>query len=201
MKDLDLSKTMQENQEEYENVCIIADKVFASCQQRKCFSKIEVDLDGKTFKNIKFKPGFIVPNTLTIMDIANQPNFKRVRFTLRIPFEVITTKGNIIKGFLPDIYKDVILFMPDARDEFEFRIVVETSSEILGEPIETDNKLTFAVGVFIITKVVGTVQLLIPTYGYCPAPDPCVEFSPEDLCDEFDDKPFPDFFPPQFEDI
>ncbi len=88
--------------------------------------------------------------------------------------------------------------MPDARDEFQFRIVAETSSEILGEPIETDNKLTFAVGVFIITKVVGTVQLLIPAYGYCPAPDPCTEFSPEDLCDEFDDQPFPDFFPPQF---
>ncbi len=142
-----------------------------------------------------------MPNTLVITDIENQPNFRRVRFTLRIPFEITTTQGNVIHRFLPDIFKDIILFMPDARDEFEFRIVIETSTDVLGQPIQTGEKLTFAAGVFIITKVVGTVQLLIPTFGYCPAPDFCIEFSPEDICDEFDYKPFPDFFPPQFDDI
>lgn len=201
MNGLDLNTIMEETLERFDKDCVIIDKVFASCQQRKCFPKVEIDLEGKTFKNIKFKPGFIVPNTLIITDIENQPNFRRVRFTLRIPYEVVTKKGEIKERFLPDIFKDIILFIPDARDEFEFRIVVETSSSVLGQPIETGDKLTFAVGVFIITKVVGTVQLLIPTFGYCPTPDPCIEFSPEDICDEFDYKPFPDFFPPQFDDI
>ncbi len=178
--------------------CVIVDKVFASCQQRECFPQVEVDLKGKTFQDIKFKPGFIVPNTLKVTDIDNTPNFKRVRFTLRIPFKVITTEGKEIEGFLPDILKDIILFIPDARDEFEFRIVVETSSQILGQPIQTENTLTFAAGVFIIVKVVGTVQLLIPTFGYCPPPEFCEEFSPEDVCDNFDYLPLPDFFPPQF---
>ncbi len=181
--------------------CIIVDKVFASCQQRECFPKVEIDLKGKTFENIKFKPGFIVPKTLIVTDIDNTPNFRRVRFTLRIPFEIITTEGKIIEGFLPDILKDIIMFIPDARDEFEFRIVVETSSDKLGQPIQTEDTLTFAAGVFIIVKVVGTVQLLIPTFGYCPPPDPCEEFSPEDICDNFDYLEFPDFFPPQFEDL
>ena len=27
--------------------CVILDKVFASCQQRECFSKVEVDVKGK----------------------------------------------------------------------------------------------------------------------------------------------------------
>lgn len=181
--------------------CVIVDKVFASCQQRECFPQVEVDLKGKTFEDIKFKPGFIVPNTLVITDIENTPNFRRVRFTLRIPFEVITTSGKVIEGFLPDILKDIILFIPDARDEFEFRIVVETSSQVLGQPIQTEDVLTFAAGVFVIVKVVGTVQLLIPTFGYCPPPDFCEEFSPEDICDDFDYLPFPDFFPPQFGDL
>lgn len=181
--------------------CIIVDKVFASCQQRECFPKVEIDLKGKTFENIKFKPGFIVPNTLTITDIDNTPNFKRVRFTLRIPFEIITTDGKAIEGFLPDILKDIIMFIPDARDEFKFEIVVETSSDKLGQPIQTENTLTFAAGVFVIVKVVGRVQLLIPTFGYCPPPDPCEEFSPEDICDDFDYLEFPAFFPPQFEDL
>lgn len=201
MKDLNLDNTVIEMLECFENDCIIVDKVFASCQQRECFPKIEVDLDGKTFESIKFKPGFIVPGTLVVTDIENRPNFRRVRFTLRIPFEVITTDGTKISGFLPNILKDIILFIPDARDEFEFRIVVETSSLVLGQPIQTGKTLTFAVGVFIIVKVVGTVQLLIPTFGYCPEPDPCEEFSPENICDDFDYSPFPDFFPPQFNDI
>ena len=185
-----------------ETVCIITDKVYAHCQQRECFPNIEVDIDGKTFSTIRFRPGFIVDNTLVVSDIQNRPNFKRVRFTLRIPFEVIATDGTVINGFLPDIFKDIILFIPDARDEFDFRIVVETSSKVLGQPTQRGGTLSFAVGVFIIVKVVGRVQLLIPAFGFCPEPPECEEFSPEgDICETFDYEPFPDFFPPQFEDL
>lgn len=181
--------------------CIIVDKVYANCQQRECFPLIEVDLDGGTFESIRFKPGFIVPGTLIVTDIENRPNFRRVRFTLRIPFEITKTNGSKIERFLPDIFKDIVLFIPDARDEFEFRIVVETSSKILGQPLQSGGKVSFAVGVFVIVKVVGTVQLLIPAFDFCPEPLECEEFSPSDICDNFDYEPFPDFFPPQFEDL
>ncbi len=181
--------------------CIIVDKVYASCQQRECFPTIEEKIDCKTFKDLHFKSGFIVPNTLIITDIENKPQFSRVRFTLRVPYNIVYTDNTSEEKFLPDIQKDVILFIPDARDEFEFRIVVETSSKELGTPTVVDGILTFAVGVFIIIKVVGTVQLLIPAFGFCPEPPECEEFSPEDICDDFDYAPFPDFFPPQFEDI
>lgn len=183
--------------------CIIVDKVFASCQQRECFPDVEVDIGNKTFDRIRFRPGFIVPNTLIVTDIQNQPNFRRVRFTVRIPFQVIDDNGNVIKeAFLPDIFKDIILFIPDARDEFDFRIVIETRSVLLGIPVVTGNEVNFTVGVFLITKVVGTVQLLIPAFGYCPEPPFCDEFSPEDICETFDYAEFPDdFFPPQMNDI
>ena len=182
--------------------CVIVDKVFASCQQRECFPGIEVDIDNRTFGSIRFRPGFIVPNTLIVTDIANQPNFRRVRFTVRIPFVVLDTNGNVIReAFLPDIFKDIVLFIPDARDEFEFRIVIETLSELLAPPIVTGDDLTITVGVFLITKVVGTVQLLIPAFGYCPEPPFCDEFSPTDICETFDYEDFPEFFPPQMRDI
>lgn len=178
--------------------CVIVDKVFASCQQRECFPEIEVDLDKEPFGSIKFRPGFIVPNTLVVTDIEGQPDFRRARFTIRIPFNVLDPNGNIIlEGFLPDILKDIILYIPDARDEFDFRIVVETKSEVLAPPIQTGDILTFPVGTFIIVKVVGTVQLLIPAFGYCPEPPECTEFSPTDVCDAFDYADFPEFFPPQ----
>lgn len=182
--------------------CIIVDKVFASCQQRECFPDIEVDIDGNTFGDIKFKPGFIVPHSLVVTDIEGQPNFRRVRLKVRIPFVVLSPSGEVIKEkFLPDIQKDIILFIPDARDEFEFRIVVETRSLILAPPVQTGDTITFPVGTFIIVKVVGTVQLLIPAFGYCPPPPECTEFSPTDVCEAFDYAEFPPFFPPQFNDI
>lgn len=182
--------------------CIIVDKVFSSCQQRECFSRLEADLDEKIYQEIKFKPGFIESGTLAIEDIENTPNFRRVKFTLKIPYEIITTDNEKIEGYLPDILRDIVMYIPDARDEFEFKIVVETSSQVLGQPIQTGSILTFAVGVFIIVKVVGKVQLLVPTFGYCPPPEFCEEFSPENICDNFDYLPFPDdFFPPQLSDL
>lgn len=184
--------------------CVIVDKVFASCQQRECFPEVEVCLEKKeTFGRVRFRPGFIVPNTLIVTDIEGQPDFRRVRFTVRIPFVVLDPNGNVIaEEFLPDIFKDIILYIPDARDEFDFRIVIETSSIVLSPPVQTGDNITFPVGVFVVVKVVGTVQLLIPAFGYCPEPPECTEFSPTDVCDAFEFEDFPeDFFPPQLPTI
>ncbi len=185
----------------FDTDCIIADKVFASCQQRECFPEVIGDLGDNDFGRIRFRPGFIVPNTLVVTD-TDEENFRRVRFTLRIPFQVLDSDGDIVgEDVLPDIFKDIIIFLPDARDEFEFRIVVETKSEVLAPPIVSDGTVVFTAGVYIIVKVVGTVQLLIPVFGYCPTPPPCDEFSPEAICEDFDETEFPDFFPPQMGDI
>ncbi|TJX13357.1 hypothetical protein E9840_09965 [Tissierella creatinini] len=182
--------------------CVIVDKVFAACQQRECFPGLEYDLDECEFDTIKFRPGFIVPNTLIVTDVIGRPNFRRVRFTIRIPFQVLDDKGNVVdEFFLPDIFKDVILYIPDARDEFDFRIVVETQSVLLCPPEFSNGELNITVGVFIIIKVVGTVQLLIPAFGYCPEPPACEEFSPEDVCEQFECEEFPEFFPPQLNDL
>lgn len=193
-------KNLQNNSFEYD--CIIADKVYFSCSQRHCIPKVEKILEsGKTFDTIRFKPGFIVPNTLIVTDIVNAAPFsKRVQFTLRIPYEIIYTDGTRKEFFLSDIKKDIILLIPDARDEFTFEIVVETRSEILGTPIVSGGKVTFAVGVFVIIKVVGRVQLLIPVIDFCPTPPECEEFTPEDICENFDYLPFPKFYPDQIED-
>ena len=181
--------------------CVIVDKVYAQCQSRQCFPSVEAEIGTGTFSSIKFEPGFILPGTLRIDDLPNKPNFRRVRFTLRIPYRIILTDGTVLERNLPDISKDIVLFMPEARDEFQFNIVVETSSKVLGQPIVMDGRITFAVGTFIIIKVVGRVQLLIPTFGFCPEPPPCQDFEPEDVCDDFDNQPFPVFFPLQYGDI
>ena len=101
--------------------CVIVDKVFASCQQRECFPQIELEIGDKAFGRLRFRPGFIVPNTLIVTD-TDTPNFRRVRFTVRIPYQVLDPNGEVItEAYLPDIPKDIIIYIPDARDEFEFR--------------------------------------------------------------------------------
>ena len=52
---------------------------------------------------------------------------------------IIFTDGTTLRGKLPDINKDIRLFMPEARDEFQFNVIVETSSNVLGQPIVTYN--------------------------------------------------------------
>ena len=181
--------------------CLIVDKVYAQYQCRECFTSVEAEIENGTFRSIKFEPGYILPETLRLDNIPNKPNFKRARFTIRIPYTIILKDGTTLERNLPDIDKDIILFMPEARDEFQLNVIVETSSKVLGQPEVIDNRVIFAVGIFIIIKVVGRVQLLIPTFGFCPEPPPCQDFIQEDICDEFDNEPFPLFFPLQYGDI
>ncbi|MDR5658092.1 hypothetical protein RH915_01185 [Serpentinicella sp. ANB-PHB4] len=192
---------------DFKSECIIAKKVYAQCQQRACFENLEVKLpcDGTyEFVDIKFLPGKIFDEVIT--PIPNRTNFKRARFRVVIKYRLRVRNietGSIveIKGQLPDILKDIVLFMPESRDEFNFKLVLETATQLLADPFDNSKTLVLAVGVFIIVKVVGEVQLLIPAFGFCPEPDECEAFLPDDVCKDFDVAPFPDFFPKQFEDI
>src|SRR5699024_3323118 len=107
--------------------CIMVDKVYDQCQQRECYPEVEIEIGSKSFETIRFKPGFIVEDTLIISDIPNKPHFRRVQFRLRVPYEVIMCDDKEKEGFLPDTEVDIVMFIPDARDEFEFKIIVETS--------------------------------------------------------------------------
>lgn len=155
---------------DFESNCIITEKVYSQCQKRSCFENLYIEIGTQIFKNITFRQGFIVENTLIISDIKDRPNFKRVQFLLRIPFEVILESNKLIKSYLPDIPNDIVLFMPESRDEFSFDIVVETSSKLLKKTTIINNQLNFSAGVFIIIKAVGKVQLFIPSYGSCLLP-------------------------------
>ncbi|GAB6087938.1 hypothetical protein [Alkaliphilus crotonatoxidans] len=193
---------------EFKAECIIVDKVYFSCQQRECFDEVFVPIPEGDFQflDITFNPGEIVKESLVITPIPNRPNFSRVRFRAKITFTLKVKDcktGHVlnIEGELPEIHKDIILFIPEARDEFTFQIVIETASQALTEPIQDKCFFIFAVGIFFIVKVVGEVQLLIPAFGFCPEPPECEEFQPDDICIIFETAPFPEFFPRQLEDI
>lgn len=200
-----------------ESACIIVKKVFANCQDRVCIPSIITDkidsLKGPyKFKKIIFKKGFITKNSLIETPIKSRPNFSRVQFSLEIPYELfcIDKDGNevSIKGMIDGIDKDIVLFIPKSRPEFDFEISVDTRTEILNTPQFSQDSFEFAIGSFLTVKVTGDVELVVPAFGYSfdpPEVENYVEPEEADVCKQFTDlteTPFPqDFFPPQYEDV
>lgn len=203
----DLFEEFQTTPEPYElrPECILTDKVFDACFQRECEPSKVIDLPCKSAVgdvNVVYGAGFIVDGTLDISPLRE--NFARVRFIFRVPFTVTVydsaKKEPVTISDYVEFPKDIEVFLPQAPSEFSFRIVIETRSETLSAEIVRD-QVILSIGVFVIVKVVGFVQLLVQSFGYCPPPRECAEFSPEDVCDIFDRKPLPRFFPPQMEDL
>lgn len=197
-----------------ESVCIIVEKVYDSGYQRECFPAFTVDLPdnnrgGWHFLGVAFVNGLILPDSIAITPIATRPNFSRVQLTLQIPYTLTLRNGDntvTLTGILPDVKKDVVLYFPPTRPEFDFNLRVETRSALLSSPLISDDAIELAIGSFVVVKVTGTVQLYIPAYGYCPEPEPLEEFpvSAYNPCENFYDScltPFPsDFFPPQLDE-
>lgn len=192
-----------------ERVCIIVEKVFFSCQQRECFNDVVVALPAQggpfTFVSIAFNNGVILPESIIITPIPSRPNFARAQFTVRICFTVNVrdAAGTLIPitSCLPDIHKDIVIFHPPTRSEFDFNLRVETRSELLVPATISGTEIILTVGSFVISKLTGFVQLAINAFGYCPEPAFCEEFPSETPCVDFLNPnltPFPtDFFPPQ----
>ncbi len=195
---------------DFERACVILDKVFSQYQDRACFRDLSVSVsdmknsDENAFDpgllRIIFKPGIILENTLQITPLPSRPNFRRVQFTFLLPLEIKLHNQTIYQGYLPELTKDIIMFIPEARSEFPYKIVLETRSELLTPPALDGETLSFSAGVFIIIKAVGKIQLFIPTLGYCPEPPFCEEYSEDSPCEIFQLRSFPDFYPSQLDD-
>ncbi|MCT4595033.1 MAG: hypothetical protein N4A57_12300 [Anaeromicrobium sp.] len=193
---------------EVESVGVLLDKVYSFCQLRDCFPKFKIDIHDfsrKTeFVNIIFQEGYIERGTLEINSVGKKrPNFSRIKFTLKIPFTLslrnLTTKELIsMNGILPELQKDIIMYIPEARNEFDFRVVAETRTEILSSPEIINNQIEIPIGIFSIIRVVGRVQLLVPAYKVTPEPPDAETYEDMEgaICEAFDSRNFPkDFFP------
>lgn len=193
---------MGEKQRRMKKECIIVNKVFDSCFQRECDPNKVVEIPccttGVAAAEVTFHPGKIVEDSLIIKRLNCK--FVRVRFCFRVPFVVkavcnLSGTVKIVNDYV-EFCKDIKLYLPEAPDEFNFRIIIETRSKVLDKEI-IGNEVILSIGVFVITKVVGRVQLEVLSTGYCPPPCECDEFSPEDICGDFNQQPLPPFYPPQ----
>jgi hypothetical protein len=183
-----------------EIVCIYVHKIYDACSQRDCREFIfQVDRSVSRIVSCQVVPGSIEVKNTSITQFDLGP-LARVDATICADVSVtfIATDGTehtIVRSV--SFKKAVLLYAPNP-DNFDYQVFAESVFECLSCRITTDGQIACFIGAFIILKVALFVQLLVPSFGFCPVPVECEEL-PEipNVCIEFETRPFPDFFPPQ----
>lgn len=190
-----------------ERVCIQTNKVYDACLQQESFSDSTVTLSSVsgtapyTFISLRNSTTQGTINNLIVTRLADRPNFSRVQCDVLIPLQInysdsvgteYITTGNI------SVHKDIILYTPD-DSIIPYRVEAAIGAiSVIGSIAGSGDTytLTADICVSVITKVIATVELLVPSFGFCEFP-PCEEYAAE-ACDDFFSLPL---FPPQMEDV
>jgi len=155
------------------------------------------------------------------ISLKRKPNFKKIILHYRISFyaDYIDDDGVNQSEFFEIDRTDVIgkFYCPDSVAQFSGNFVTNKNSkdsggniikiEMVAEALDGDliqesddcYFLDITLGYFLIVKSELVVQLLVPSYGYCPVPEECCrgEEPDENPCDRFNNAPIPKFYPDQ----
>ncbi|MBE5741522.1 MAG: hypothetical protein E7351_03250 [Clostridiales bacterium] len=192
-----------------ERICIQATKVFDACMNQTQLDNYPLALSDFNPANpatpLTFVSGNSVGSAATVSNLIitrfdDRPNFARVQANINIPVVVTYTDANGVPGTASGtitIPQDVILYVPQPSltpiDVIAFGTAVIASATF--DP--NTGGLVVNVCVTTILKVVAVVDVLVPSYGYCPIP-PCTPFTGNDVCPGVFDLPlYPTAVSPQ----
>lgn len=146
-----------------------------------------------TFESCRSSTMDVDIGNLSIERLCDRPCFARVRGTIQIPIDILFTDSRCIeyigKGTV-SVSRDVLLAVPD-ESIVPYTLEGMASAVCVAGSYRGDNTFRLTVCVTIVLKVLAKVEILVPSYGFCPIP-PCEEFS-DSVCDEFFSLPL---FPP-----
>ena len=130
---------------------------------------------------------------LTVERLCDRPCFARVRCKIDVPIDILFVDSRCVeyigKGVIT-VNKDVLLSIPD-ESIVPYSLESMVSAICVAGTYLGSNRFSLTVCVTVVLKVLAQVEILIPSYGFCPIP-PCEEFA-ENVCDEFFSLPL---FPP-----
>ena len=124
---------------------------------------------------------------LVVTRLSERPEFARVKCTVTIPMHVTVedSKGERLTfDSCMSVAQDVILFVPK-NSIFPFEVKAVAAVNCTSGKMSGEHTCIVTACYTIITKVVASTDLLIPTYGFCPSPK-AVDFSKEECNDFFD---------------
>ena len=146
-----------------------------------------------TFESCRSTTTEGVIRNLTVERLCDRPCFARVRCKIDVPIDILFVDSRCVeyigKGVIT-VDKDVLLSIPD-ESIVPYSLESMVSAICVAGTYEGNNRFRLTVCVTVILKVLAQVEILIPSYGFCPIP-PCEEFA-ENVCDEFFSLPL---FPP-----
>lgn len=130
---------------------------------------------------------------LSVERLCDRPCFARVRATVDVPIDILFVDSRcneyIGKGVV-SVNQDVLLSIPD-ESIVPYTLESMVSAICVSGTYIENNQFRMTICVTIILKVLADVEIMIPSYGFCPIP-PAEEFA-ESVCDEFFALPL---FPP-----
>lgn len=192
-----------------ERICIQATKVFDACINQAQFENYQLTITNLNPAGPAFPLTFVsayssANNPATVSNVVitrfeDRPNFSRVQATVSIPVVVTYTDANNVSGTadgVVTINEDVVMYVPQPAltpiNVIAFGSVVSTNGTFVNE-----NTFSITACVTVILKVVAEVDVLVPSYGYCPIP-PCTPFTQDEVCPGVFDTPlYPTAVAPQ----
>ncbi|NJD04198.1 MAG: hypothetical protein FIA99_16760 [Ruminiclostridium sp.] len=209
-----------------ELVCIQVPKVFDQVALRDCVTRTVTLIPGSGVINPNFtfegadEFDIVEVKVISKVDSLTRPGFKKLKLFVRIRYTIHYSDGvsqlsqtdeagfnlTINEIYCPNCMAQigVIHYPPDqigTIDADGLLIKVEALAEAFNDVVNpTTGVLTLDIGVFFIVKCECIVQLLMPSYGYCPVP-PEQSNPAAQNCTSFNNRrltPFPtQFFPDQ----
>lgn len=192
-----------------ERICIQTTKVFDACMNQTQIEDYGLTLTGfnppspttpLTFVSGNSLGGTATVTGLTITRFDDRPNFARVQATVNIPVTVTYTDANNTPGTATgtiSIPQDVVLYVPQPSLTPIDVIAFGSAVISVGTYNPTTGGFTINACVTSILKVVAVVDVLVPSYGYCPIP-PCTPYTTGDVCPGVFDLPlYPTAVAPQ----
>ena len=122
---------------------------------------------------------------LSVERLCDRPCFARVRATVDVPIDILFVDSRCVeyigKGVV-SVDQDVLLSIPD-ESIVPYTLESMVSAICVSGTYIENNQFRMTICVTIILKVLADVEIMIPSYGFCPIP-PAEEFA-ESVCDEF----------------
>jgi len=146
-----------------------------------------------TFESCRSTSSTGILHNVTIDRLCDRPCFARVRAAVEIPLDILFTDARCceyIGKTSITLNRDVLLSVPD-ESIVPFTLESMVSAICVSGAYLGNNRFKLTICVTIVLKILATVEIMIPSYGFCPIP-PCEEFA-ENVCDEFFSLPL---FPP-----
>ena len=192
-----------------EKVCVQVKRVYDSCLQQEqqddkivtitSYAQVENSCSDATetttptsapvppitFESCRSTTTEGVIRNLSVDRLCDRPCFARVRATIDVPIDILFVDSRCVeyigKGVV-SVDRDVLLSIPD-ESIVPYTLESMVSAICVSGQYLGDNRFKMTVCVTIILKVLANVEILIPSYGFCPIP-PCEEFA-ENVCDAF----------------